>query len=117
MQLGRLGRGLAASLPRFAEAIGIRDDGASSKSFLNALSDVNAEVLSVFRKTPNLNTSLTDLAHEIGKPEAIVEAEVKALETLGLVTRTRTGSFELLSLNKPRDQEIQHALVRHFESR
>ena len=77
-------------------------------------SDTNADLVTLFRKNPGLIDTLDGVARRIGKRAAMVESEVNALVSLGLLKKKRFGSQDTIFRDEQRDKEIQRIVADHL---
>jgi predicted transcriptional regulator len=73
-------------------------------------SEAKGELLILFHKNPGLIDTLDGVARRIGRNGSVIEKDVKDLMDLGLLRSRRIGKFQVISLNRARDMEIQNII-------
>lgn len=73
-------------------------------------SEVRAELLALFHKSPGLIDRIDGVARRIGRTESEIQADVKALTDLGILSRKRFGKSEVIYFNGNKDKEIQQII-------
>ncbi len=73
-------------------------------------SDVRAELLALFHKSPGLIDRIDGVARRIGRTASEIQADVKALTDLGILSRKRFGKSEVIYFNRNKDGEIQQTI-------
>lgn len=89
-----------------------------ASELLNRLlaSMIKGETMSLFHKNPGLMDTADGLARRLGRIGASVEADLEDLVDLGILRKKRIGRFEIFSLDRRKDMEIQEILSNHFRS-
>jgi predicted transcriptional regulator len=73
-------------------------------------SEVKAELLALFHKSPGVIDRIDGVARRIGRTASEIEADVKALIDLGILLRKRFGKSEVIYFNRNKDREIQQII-------
>jgi predicted transcriptional regulator len=75
-------------------------------------SEVRAELLALFRKSPGLIDRMDGVARRIGRRASEIQADVRALSDLGILSRKRFGKSEVIYFNRNKDGEIQQTICK-----
>lgn len=69
-------------------------------------SEVRGELLSLFHRNPGLIDTIEGIARRIGRTPGLIEADLRALVELGVLTRKKMGSSEVIRLDRLKDKEV-----------
>jgi predicted transcriptional regulator len=69
--------------------------------------ETRADLVSLFRKNPGLIDSLDGVARRIGRSPSVIENDVEQLVKVGVLKTRKLGESQVVSLDRPRDKQIQ----------
>jgi len=73
-------------------------------------SEIKAELLALFHKSPGIIDRMDGVARRIGRTASEIQADVKALIDLGILSLKVFGKSEVLYFNRNKDEEIQQII-------
>lgn len=98
---------MAESPPRILKSEQLLDELLSS--------DAKADLLALFHNNPGLMDGIDGVARRIGRAANEIEADVRDLIDLGLLSRKTIGSSEVIYCDQKRDMEIQQIVSNLLE--
>ncbi len=78
--------------------------------------EVKGDLLVLFHKNPGLIDTYDGVARRIGRIAKSIEADVRDLVTLGILTVRQIGSREVLLFDRSRDHETQETIVNQLKT-
>jgi len=78
--------------------------------------EVKGDLLVLFHKNPGLIDTYDGVARRIGRIAKSIEADVRDLVTLGILTARQIGSREVLLFDRSRDHETQETIVNQLKT-
>jgi predicted transcriptional regulator len=80
-------------------------------------SDTKVDLLTLFHNNPGLSDTIESVARRIGRTANEIEADVKDLVDLGLLTKEKFGTLDVVSFNTNKDKQIQENISNQIKGR
>jgi predicted transcriptional regulator len=79
-------------------------------------SNAKADLLMLFSDNPRLSERPTKIAEKIGRRPAEIHRDLKDLQEIGIVSRSKTHGSETLHYDRKRAAEIERILADYIET-
>ncbi len=79
-------------------------------------SEIRGELLVLFHRNPGLVDTIEGVARRLGRTPGLIEPDLRALVELGILTRKKMGSSDVIRLDRVKDREVLDSVARHIKT-